>query len=165
MARFNRLQPINSLKHIVDVQGGAVLNVRVNNDLIKAVDSPVLANVNEVETASIVNAVYLKVECYATTAAALANAYMYIQKNPGGNLNTVNGNAVGSDDNKKHVIHQEMVMLEQKVSGLPRILFKGVIKIPRGYRRFGTNDTLQISLFSPGVNINFCFQCIYKEYR
>ncbi len=90
---------------------------------------------------------------------------MIIMKNPGNNLVTPTPNAVGGNDNKKFVIHQEMVMLEKNTTGLPRTLFKGVISIPRGYRRFGQDDILVIALLSPGVNVDFCIQCIYKEFR
>ncbi len=90
---------------------------------------------------------------------------MAIAKNPGGNLAMPNPNAVGVSDNKKYIIHQEMVMLEQSVNGNPRTLFNGVIAIPRGYRRNGPNDQLQFLIIAPGVNINYCFQCHYKEFR
>ncbi len=163
--RRNRLRPVNSLKHVIDIQGGLVAGSRQNFNLVQTVDAPILANVAECETASVVNSVYLKVECYATSTGALANCYMIIMKNGGGNLATPNGNAVGVSDNKKFVIHQEMVMLEKNTTGLPRILFKGVIRIPRGYRRNGTNDLLQISMFSPGITVDFCIECIYKELR
>ncbi len=162
---LGRLRPVNSLKHIVDNQGGLIAGTRQNVVLIKAVDSPVLANVNEVETASVVNSIYLRVEVYATSTAALANCYMYVLKNPGNNLVSVNGNVVGSSDIKKFVIHQDMIMLEKNTTGLPRVLFKGVVRLPRGYRRFGTQDELSLILFSPGVTVDFCQQCIYKEYR
>jgi len=162
---MSRLRPVNSIKHIVDQQGGLVIGTRQTVVLVKAVDAPVLANANEVETSSIVNSMFLKVECYATSTAALANCYMYVAKNPGANLNTVNGNVVGSSDIKKFVIHQEMVMLEKNTTGLPRILFKGVIKLPRGYRRMGTKDEVQLLLYSPGVTVDFCVEAIYKEYR
>jgi len=167
MARFrqNRLRPVNSIKHIVDQQGGLAVNTRQIIILAEAVDAPVLANTAEVETSSVINSIFLKVECYATSTAALANCYMYIGKNPGNNLNTVNGNVVGSSDIKKFVIHQEMVMLEKNTTGLPRILFKGVIKLPRGYRRMGTADQIQCVLYSPGVTVDFCVEAIYKEYR
>ena len=62
---------------------------------------------------------------------------MLVFKNPGGNLTVPANNTVGSNDNKKYVIHQEMVMLEQSISGNPRTLFNGVIRIPRGYQRNG----------------------------
>jgi len=150
---------------VVDTQLGLVLAVQSQNNIITAVDDPVLTDADEVHTGSTINAVYLHIECYATTAGALSNIYMALAKNPGNNLAFPNANVVGTSDNKKYVIHQEMVMLEKKVNGNPRTLFNGVIVIPRGYRRFGPNDTLKLLLFSPGVNADVCFQVHYKEFR
>lgn len=163
--RQNSLRPINRIKHVVDQQAGLTLGTTSTDDLIEAFDAPTLAVTDAVETGSTVNAIYLKVECYATTAGALANVYLEVVKNPGGNLTLPAPNVVGSDDNKKYVIHQEMIMLEQSVNGNPRTLFNGVIVIPKGYRRFGPKDLLRLHLLAPGVNINYCFQCHYKEFR
>ncbi len=165
--RFSRnaLRPINRIKHVIDTQLGLVLNTQSNQALIASKDAPILANTNEIQTGSTVNAIYLKVEAYATTAGALANLYMIITKNPGQEIVVPQPNLVGASDAKRYVIHQEMVMLEQSVNGNPRTLFNGVVVLPRGYRRFGPNDLLQISLFAPGVNTSICFQCHYKEFR
>ncbi len=133
--------------------------------MIRASDTPALAATEQVETGAKVNGIYLKIEVAATTAAALANVYLAVTKNPGGNITAPQPNTVGSDDNKRFVIHQEMVMVEKSTGGNPRILFNGVIAIPRGYRRFAPNDILVVSLFSPGVNMDFCLQCHYKEFR
>ncbi len=165
MTRFTRLRPVKSYKHVVDVQGALVAGTQVNTVLIDAVDAPVLANVDEVETASTVGSIYLKVEGYATSAAALSNLYMVIMKNPSNAVATPAANAIGSSDVKKFIIHQEMVMLQQVDKGNPRTLFKGVIRIPRGYRRFGQDDALILGLLSPGVSVFFCIQCIFKEFR
>ncbi len=164
-SRNQSLRPVNRIKHVRDRQLGIVLAVQVNESLIIARDAPVLAISNEVETGSTVNAIYLNCEAYATTAAALANIYMIITKNPGGNIAVPAPNNVGINDNKRFVIHQEMKMLEQSVNGNPRTVFNGVIVIPRGYRRFAPNDQLQISFLSPGVNVNVCYQAHYKEFR
>ncbi len=159
------LRPVNRIKHVVDTQLGLVLNVQSQNNIVTTVDDPVVSDVDEVHTGCTINGIYLHVEAYATTAGALSNIYMALAKNPGNNLAFPNANAVGSSDNKRFVIHQEMVMLEQSVNGNPRTLFNGVIVIPRGYRRFGPNDTLKLLLFAPGVNCNVCFQVHYKEFR
>ncbi len=164
--RFNSsLRPINRIKHVVDIQGGLVLNVAQVIPIIETSDTPDLANVDEVGTGSTVNGVYLKVEAYATTAGALSNFYMAVAKNPGNNIVFSNPNAIGSDDNKRYVIHQEMVMLQKAVNGNPRTIFNGVIAIPKGYRRNGPNDRLNLIIFTPGVNADFCFQAHYKEFR
>ncbi len=169
MARFNnrnRLRPINSIKHIVDKQQAFALGVQTTNDLIKAVDTPDNANTSEVITGSTVNSVYLKVEVVNTgTTGVFANAYFIIFKNPGANLTIPSPALVGPTDTKKHVIHQEMVMLQFVDNSNPRTMFQGVINIPRGYRRFGTDDKLQISYIAPGVELSTCHQCIFKEYR
>ena len=159
------LRPVNRIKHVVDSQGGMVAGVQQNSTLIKSVDAPVLGNVSEVQTGSTINGIYLKIEVYARSAAALANFYLIVVKNPGNNLTGLVPNTVGSSDNKRFVIHQEMVMLERKTDGNPRTVFNGVIVIPRGYKRFAPADELQIKMLSPGVDTDFCFQAHYKEFR
>jgi len=149
----------------VDVQGGLVLAVQQTITLVETVDAPVLANVDEVETGSTVNAFYLNVQVAASSTAALANMYMAVVKNRGNNEIFPNINVLGLSDTKRNVIHEEMIMTEKNTTAIPRTLFKGVIMIPRGMRRNAPDDEFQLLLFSPGVNVDFCVQCIYKEYR
>ncbi len=165
MARYQRLRPVRSLKHIVDVQGGLTIGTTAVNLLVTATDTPVLSDVDGVETGATVGSLFLNVQVAATSTAALANVYMAVYKDPGGNVGTINPSNVGSSDNKKFVIHQEMIMTEKNTTAIPRTLFKGVIQIPRGYKRFGYNDQLKLSLNSPGVTYDFCYQAIYKEFR
>ncbi len=159
------LRPVNRIKHVVDIQDALVVGTQVNKNLIIADDAPVLSQSAQVMTGSVVNAIYLKVEAVATSSAELGNMYMAIVKNPGGNLGALAPNAVGVDDDKRFVIHQEMIMFQKQTGSNPRTLFNGVIKLPRGYRRFGPNDILQINLLSPGVTVDYCLQCHYKEFR
>ncbi len=161
----NRLRPVNRIKHVVDRQIGIALNVRDTSDLAEAVDAPVIANTTEVQTGCTINGIFLVVEVYATTSGALSNVYMMIVKNPGSQLTFVNPNVIGGSTMKKFVIHQEMVMLQKVTNSNPRTLFKGVIVLPRHMRRFAPDDKLQLAIFSPGVNIDVCFQCHYKEFR
>ncbi len=159
------LRPVHRIKHIVENQLALGVDTQNVVDIIKAVDAPVIANRTEVETASTVHGIFLNVQAAATSTAAIANVYMAVVKNPGGNLTFSKVNVMGSDDNKKYVIHQEMIMTEKNTTAIPRTLFKGVIAIPRGYKRFGINDQLQILLYSPGVTYEICFEAIYKEFR
>ncbi len=161
----NRLRPVNRIKHVVDIQLGLGLGTASHQKIAIAKDSPSLGNRTEVLTGSTINGVYLKVEAYATSSAALANFYMIVWKNPGGNLTAIVPNTVGSNDDKRFVIHQEMVMFQKQTNSNPRTIFNGVIAIPRGYRRFGPNDELNLSFLAPGVNTDICFQAHYKEFR
>jgi len=171
MARFRSmaLRPIHRIKHVVDVSAALAKATALPQSLIITKDAPVLANVQEVETGAKVNGFYLKIEVVANedlaSAGPVPNVYMAIQKNPGGNSNAVQANNVGVNDDKRFIIHQEMIMLQKQIQGNPRILFNGVIVIPKGYRRFGPNDTLTMNLFSPAVNILFCAQMHFKEFR
>ena len=166
MARFrSNLRPINRIKHVVDVQKALAVATLGADNLAQANDDPILANTEEVLTGSTINAVYLKVEIIATSSAALPNVYMMVVKNPGSNLTFPNPNVVGASDNKKYVIHQEMLMLQKQTGSNPRTLFNGVILLPRGYRRFGPQDGLSLRVFAPGITVEYCFQCHYKEFR
>ncbi len=165
MSRFTRLRPVNSIKHVVDTQGGLLVDTKVDSVLVIAKDAPATASVSQVLTGATVGSIFLNVQVGTTSSGALPNVYMYVLKNPGGNLAEVNGNVVGASDIKKFVIHQEMIMTEKNATGIPRTLFKGVIRIPPRLKRFGTNDSLILSLYAPGVTFDFCFQCIFKEFR
>ncbi len=164
-SRGLQLRPVQRIKHVVDRQAGIGFGANLDTSLIIATDTPVLAQTDEVQTASTVHGIYLKVELYARTNGALSNAYMIIFKNPGGNLTLPAANNVGTSDNKKYVIHQEMIMLQRAINGNPRTLFNGVVVIPRGYKQFGINDSLVVRITSPGVDLDVCLQCHYKEFR
>ncbi len=162
------IRPVHRIKHVIDSQTAATGGTQISIELIKSVDAPVLGNVTECETGSKVNGIYLKVEIInvEATQGALPNAYMGVVKLPANVIPTIpNMNVVGSSDLKKYVIHQEMVMLQKVTGSNPRTMFNGVIVIPRGYRRCGPDDKLTLFVFSPGIDLNVCIQCHYKEFR
>ncbi len=161
------IRPVHRIKHVIDRQSALTAGNGENTVLVDTKDAPVLANTDEVETGSKVNGLFVSLEAtrVGTTSDVLANVYMYIGKNPGANLALPEANAVGVNDNKRYILHQEMVMLQGTNAGNPRTIFKGVIVMPRGYRRNGPNDVTVLRIFSPGVAINYCLQCHYKEFR
>ncbi len=170
MPRFQRrmaLRPINRIKHVVDSNSLLSAGVNLPTTIALATDTPTLAVTTSVETGSKINGFYLKVELASneTVAAAIPNVYLIIWKNPGGNLTAPQPNTVGSNDNKRFVIHQEMVLMNNAVAGQPRTLFNGVVVIPKGMRRFGPNDKLEMVVRSNAVDMNFCMQAHYKEFR
>jgi len=169
--RFRRsmaLRPVNRIKHVVDASATLASGNQIPQPIIIASDTPALADVANVFTGAKVYGVYLKVVVASNEAMvnqAIPHVYMFVIKNPGGNLALPVADAVGSSDNKRYVIHQEMTMLQNVESGNPSVLFNGVIKIPRGYSRFGPNDTLEVAVFCPSLDITFCLQAHYKEFR
>ncbi len=165
MSRYTRLRPVQSLKHIFDKQGALGVNTQVVETLVNAVENPASTVATEVDIGSTVGSIFLNVQVSATSTAALANVYMAVMKNPGNNITVPQANVIGVSDNRKHVLHQEMIMTEKNTTSIPRTLFKGVIKLPRSFKRFGIEDQLQLLLLSPGTTYEYCVQCIYKEYR
>ncbi len=170
MARFSRAianRPVNSVKHIVDVSQALAGGVDLSNDLIKSVDNPIFGNTNEVATASIVKWIYLTVEVQSNEQilGAIPNFYMIVFKDPGADLTQPDPAAAGISDLRKFIIHQEMVMINNVKAGNPRVVFKGVIKIPKRYQRFGQNDKLIARFTSNTIDVVMCLQCIYKEFR
>ncbi len=163
-------RPINSLKHVVDFQGGIVAAAAPTIvQLVKGENNPVVeSNPEQVNIGSHVNAFYLNIQVAASSTAALANIYFFVAGNPGGliaNASYPNGNVVGTSILRKMIFHQEMQMTEKNTTAFTRTMFRGVILIPKKFRRIGSKDLIILSLFSPGVNFDVCFECIYKEYK
>ncbi len=173
MSRALKFRPINSQKHVVDIQAGVIGTAVSIVDLVNTVDAPVSTTSNNVRTGSVVSSIYLKVEATTsiTVSSGTPSIYFYVMKNPGNDLTTKpQPDAVGINDLRKFVIHQEMTMLAfNSADAFPRTMFQGVIKIPAKYKRFGQNDKLQLVVgWSGNVDASasaaYCSQCIYKEF-
>ncbi len=165
--RMSALHPINRIKHVFDDSATATAAATIGKQIIKAVDAPVIANTNEVQTGAKVNGIYLKVEVSPneTDAGAIPNVYMAIYKDDNNTLGNIDPTNTGPLTTKKVIIHQEMIMMNNLAGGNPRVLFNGVIVIPKGMRRFGPASSLKITLRSTAVNFAYCLQSHYKEFR
>jgi len=170
--RMSSIRPVQSRKHIVDVATSVVLAVATSVPVIITVDTgPLLGNPTDVKNGSTVNAIYLSIEVFATNAySGVPRVYFTVFKNPGNNLTAPAPNGAGISDNKRYIIHQEMIMVGNgAMTSFPRTLFKGVVRIPPRLKRFGANDRLAIQLQNgagetTGIS-NACVQAIYKEYN
>ncbi len=138
-------------------------------NIVVATDTPTLGNTSGVETGAKINAFYIRFEAASNEAidlGAIPNFYLFVAKNPGGNITLPAANAVGASDNKRFVVHQEMSMLENKGQGSnARTIFNGVVVIPKGYRRTGPNDVWVVQTLCPALATVQCIQVHYKEFR
>ncbi len=170
---MSRIRPVNSLKHIVDANGQLTGANQSTVDIISTVSNPADNQTNQNETSSVVNAIFLKVEVVGRiSSASVNNVYMGVFKNPGGLLTSPSLDNVGTSDRRKFMIHQEMVMTQAGLTDnslVPRVIFKGVIVIPKSYRRNGVEDKLQLVLQQKTGEVSqtteWCMQSIYKEFR
>ncbi len=164
------LRPVHRIKHVVDAEGTVDDSPNVVVDLIETKDDPVRTASNEVQTGSKVNGIYLKVEALHASGTGRPNMYMAVIKNPANTFNagSFGLKSIGTSALKKYVIHQEMIMGSgDAANGLPRVVFNGVIKIPKGYIRNGPLDRLQVFLVTGNVDVVFdwCLECHYKEFQ
>ncbi len=162
------LANIQRIKHIVEAEGNVDDSPVSTVDLINTVDSPAFTNAVNCETGSRVHGIYLHLEVSHTSGTGRPNIYFIIFKNPGANLTAPDPKAVGITDERKYVIHQGMVMMSgDAANGLPRVMFDGVIRIPKLYQRNGIKDKLQLVIRTGTTDLaaDFCLQCIYKEFR
>ncbi len=163
------LRPINRIKHVIDnsatVAGGTVSGFV----LADATDTPTLGVTNSVETGAKINGFYIRFEAASNEAidlGAIPNFYLMVSKNPGNNVTLPSPSAVGSNDNKRFIVHQEMTMLENKGQGSnARTIFNGVVVVPKGMRRMGPDDQWRVSFLSPTLDVAVCMQAHYKEFR
>ncbi len=170
------LRPIKSTKHIVEISSvSAAVTNAVALTIVRGEDNPVLSNTNEVQPGNKVSSIFLSV-FYIAEGGEIANEVplvdWYIIHNPGNAFTTVfdAGNnptpgATGSHLHKRHIFHTEKGLAgggEVSLAGVPMI-FKGVIKIPRGRQRIGQNDRITIN-HRTNFATKFCIQAIYKDY-
>ncbi len=170
------LRPINSRKNIVEQQGiiAAVTNTVVDN-IIQGVDQADLASTDEVTTGSTVSSFYMSAFFYSEggeIASEVPNVDWYIIKDNGGTFGTTfdathlptPGNT-GSHVNKRFIIHTEKGLAgggDASLNGVPMI-FKGVIRIPKGMRRIAIEDRFRFVARTNFATKN-CSQFIYKWY-
>ncbi len=169
--RNNRqfLRPINSIKHVIDVQTGSALATKSDVPLIKCVINPDLTtDTSVVEAGCRINSIYLNVQIIGTDDSALSNIYMILYKNPQGDIPTAsipNANSQGASEFRRQIFHSEMRMMASNAAAIPITMFNGVIRIPKVFRTMRQGDIIELQFFTPGTTSEICVQCIYKEIR
>ncbi len=163
------MRPINRIKHVVDVSATVAAGATLPSVIASATDTPTLGVTSSVETGAKINGFYIRVEVASNEAislGAIPNYYLYIAKNPAGEVALPVPNAVGGNDAKRWVIHQEMTMIENKGQGSnARTIFNAVVVIPKGMRRMGPSDQWLVTTLCPALDTAICIQCHYKEFR
>ncbi len=176
--RRSRLVPIVSRKAVVDDSGvvpgntSTVIFSASANCLAQGVAAADITNVQEVTAGSKIFGFYLSLfAAYDTNqpAAAVPLIDWYIIYDKGNSMGTaftatglpVPG-ATGTHNNKSKIIHEEKGLGGEKNDGYAMI-FKGVVRVPRGMQRIGFEDRLRVVMRS-NDDIVYCAKAIYKWY-
>ncbi len=175
--RQSSLRPINAIKNVSETS--SVIAAATNTILftiVDTVDAAVLAQANQVSRGATINGFFLSLFFY-TEGGEVANEVplvdWYIIKDNGGQMGTLgftaNGlptpGAQGTHENKRFIMHSEKGLAgggDASLAGVPMV-FKGVIKVPKGKRRCNINDRWLV-VGRTNFATKFCLQCIYKWY-
>ncbi len=135
------LRPVSSLKHVIDTSGVVVAGAVAITELAIQTDSPSTASSNQVHIGSHVKSIYISVQIVGAVAyTGVPRVYFVIFKNPGNQLSNPVLDNIGTSTIRKYVIHQEMSMVAETTAdgtAFPRTMFKGVVRLPPRYQRFG----------------------------
>ncbi len=173
-------RPIDSTKNVVDNSGAIVASTdTVLQSLITGTDTTTRGSGdNQVERGGSVKGFYLSLffaQDVNSAAAAVPLMDWYIMVDKGQNLTSNpqsfgNGakdipvpGSTGSALNVNKIIHEEKGLIGEKNDG-SKMVFQGVIKLPRGMQTFNIGDTVALVARSNEDAI-FCLKCIYRWYK
>lgn len=155
------LRPVNSVKNIQDsTQIGVTGGTNASVSIAAAVNAYSGA-VNEVPIGAKVNAVYLFVQiaCDSTTA----NVDWYIGKFPSG-LTLPNPGSTGGNVYRRYILHEGKGLPGNYAAGSSPLTFEGVIRIPKGRKRFAEGDAITF-VARGGSQFSLCVKAIYKFFQ
>ncbi len=165
--RGRSLNPINSIKHVIDTEGALSGVANSVNTIVNAVPNVGATFVpGDVRVGATVNGFFLSIFVIGATGAPLNGSInWYICKIGTGQLNSLpNPGNTGLSAIRNQIFHEEKG-LAGSGDGTP-MAFKGVVAVPRGMRRMREGDQFVIVINSQdGTNdATFCLKAIYKSY-
>ncbi len=167
--RMSSARPIQRVKHVVDSEGTTSTVASITSLASIVVQRAVGAFVpTEVVLGNTVNALFITVFAIGSTGAPIdGSVNWYIAKRRAGQDSLTDfpepGNT-GISQVRNQIFHEEKGV-PGSGDGTPMV-FKGVIAIPKGMRRFREGDSLfiKISNTQAGGDSTFCIKAIYNEF-
>ncbi len=169
---------ITSTKNVLETSGIIAATTNTSISLVNAVESSAvsLADPDGVAKNCKVSSIYFS--CFfIAEGGEVANEVplvdWYIMKDPGGMATTIGflvtgmptPGATGVHEQKRLILHTEKGLAgggDASTAGVPMV-FKGVIRIPKGMQTFRIDDKLLFN-FRTNFATKFCIQAIYKWY-
>ncbi len=168
---------INSTKNIQETS--SILVASTNTRILQVavgVENATKASPSTVDKGSKIYGLYLSLFFYAESGEVAAEVPLvdwYIYKDPAGNMGTTfdtthlpTPGATGVHENNRWIMHTEKGLAgggDASLNGVPMV-FKGVIKIPKGMQTIRLGDIIGIAARA-NFATKFCAQAIYKYYR
>lgn len=158
---------VNSTKNIVSNLDALTAGTDFTRPYVNATDTPTIGVVNSVRRGCVIKAIWLEfwVSGIVETAVGVSTAIeINLMKNPGSNFTPPTPGTEGSSNEKKFIFKSWKGLIGTRTDGYLAYSWKGWVRIPKRYQRFGQDDLLQITLLSTGVDAIFCNKAIYKWY-
>ncbi len=173
------LHPVNATKNVSETSG--ILGAGVNTEMLFVVNTVessavALADADGVGKNASVRSFFFSCFFYTEggeVASEVPLVDWYVIKDPGSNMSgTFDANnlptpgASGTNENKRYIFHTEKGLSgggDASLAGVPMV-FKGVIRIPRGFQTMRINDKITICARA-NFATKFCAQAIYKWYQ
>ncbi len=153
---------ITTEKHIVQFSLASVASGAITSlVLVNAVAAP--STVPEVREGSIVSAIYIEMWVHSDDATS-GSVITTLEKIGQGAASMAAGESasLNSYPNKKNIFHTQMGLIGSQTT-YPMAVVKGWFKIPKGKRRFGLNDRLNLNIHGQSNGLVLCGFCTYKE--
>ncbi len=164
--RRRSLVPVNSTKKVVDTEGSLVDATDSVSVFMVGENQPVTPGVAIVPNGARINGIYVSVFLLGDTGAGAVgslNWYIACRRSAQSAVTDFpSPGATGDSDVRNQIIHEEKG-LAGSLDGTPMV-FKGVIAIPRQYRRVRAGDNWFIKIKGL-TGYQFCFKTIYKYYQ
>ncbi len=161
--RPNRMGTIiKSVKNVKNDVAGLGAATNLVTTIVNTLDNPATTTDNQVERGCKIFKIWMEWWYYGLSTGNTNDIIdAYIIKNPGNNLTVPNPGTVGTSNEKKFVIKIWKGLAGTKTTGGYPYQWKGWIKIPKVYQRFGIDDRLAFVIRSPTTG-NSCTNFVYK---
>ncbi len=162
-------RPIMSVKKVIDALGATVASTVSEIPLADASSGPawVDAGDSSVPIGCTISSIFLSVFVYLDEAVGVSTPIVdwYFAKEPGNAFTMPEPGLTGGNENRRWIMHEEKGLAPDVGNGGTPMVFKGVLRIPRGRQRMGKDDRLSIHLLTENHKAWFCIKAIYKFYQ
>ncbi len=164
----SRMGPVSvTNKNNPSLLTAGVAGTQQNITLARAVDSATNAVTVDVQRGCVIKAIWLEFWANGTASTPPIDSVssiidVYMMKNPGANLTPPVPSTQGSSNEKKFIFKTWKGILTNRSQGTPLYNWRGWIKIPKLYQRFGADDLLQLVVIFSGQDGLLCNTSIYK---
>ncbi len=162
-------RPINSQKHVLDVEGALSGGTKSVSTVLLGVAAPSNPFVpGDVPFGSRVSSLFLSIFMIGASGSGQdgsLNWYIAKLRNGQSSGEFPNPGETGVSQVRNQIFHEEKG-LAGSADGTP-MAFKGVVRVPPSMQRVREGDQLHIVLRSTDItnNVNFCIKAIYKSYQ